>query len=132
MQEIKLNKDLSKLQDNIVMGLTARQAGFGIAGLIVGGVSYFYLINKNVNSDLAFLVLAFLVSPFAALGFFHYHGMTFEKFIKVLIQQYILCPKVLKSKLENSLYDKDKQKIIAMQKLEAKLNNDEDIEKRSL
>jgi len=131
MQEIKLNKDLSKLQDNVILGLTARQAGFSATGLIVGAATYFFLINKNINSDVAFMVLAVVVSPFAALGFFNYHGLTFEKFVKVIIKQYVLCPKILLSRLENYFYDKDKQKIIIMQKMEAKIY-DEDLEERSI
>lgn len=118
--EIKLNKDLQKMQDNVVFGLNMRQAVFSGIGLIIGAVTYFSTTHNGLNADIASLICLVVVAPFAALGFVNYHGMPFEKIVCVIIQQVFLCPKVLVFRLENAMYQVDKAKIEKAQEMEAK------------
>lgn len=109
--EIKLNKDLQKMESRLALGLTARQLVFSSIGLICGAAAYFSSYKKGISADLSAIISFALVAPFAALGFVSYHGLTFEKLICVWIRHFFLCPQILVSHLENDFYQRDKAKI---------------------
>lgn len=118
--EIQLNKDLQKFQDNVVLGLNARQAVFGGIGAILGIGVFLLASNKGLTDDISSVITSVVVAPFAALGFVTYNGMPFERLVKVWIKQFFLCPKKIISKPENILYRQDKEKIEQAQAKEAK------------
>lgn len=120
--EIKLNKDIQKLQDSFAIGLSFRQAVFGGIGLALGVITYFETTKHGMNTELASWLCIAVVAPFAALGFVSYHGMPFEKLVRVWIKHYLLCPKKVVFRLENDFYERDKVLIDTAQEKEAKQN----------
>lgn len=120
--EIKLNKDIQKLQDSFLIGLNRRQTICGGIGLALGIVTYFEATKHGMNAELASWLCIAVVAPFAALGFISYHGMPFEKLVRAWIKHYFLCPKHLVFRLENNFYEQDKAHIAEAQEKEAKRN----------
>ncbi len=118
--EIQLNKDLQKFQDNVVLGLNARQTVFGGIGAALGIGVFLLASKKGLTDDVSSVITSAVVAPFAALGFVNYNGMPFERLVKVWIKQFFLCPKKIVSRPENILYKRDKEKIEQVQKTEAK------------
>lgn len=109
--EIKLNKDLQEMESRTFFGLTIRQALCSLVGLGCGAGLYYFLNKKGISSDIAAFACLGIVAPFGALGFYKYHGLSFEKLVCVWIRQFFLCPKILVSRLENDFYQRDKAKI---------------------
>ena len=99
--------------------------------MALGTAVYFYLTRRGISSDVSTVAVAIVVAPFAALGFVNYHGMPFERIVRALIKQFILCPKRLVYRHENHFYEKDKHHIKTLQELEAKIN-DEDTQNSSI
>ncbi len=118
--EIKLNKNIQRLQDSFAFGLSFRQTIFGGIGLALGIVTYIETTKHGMNTELASWLCIAAVAPFAALGFISYHGMPFEKLVRVWIKHYILCPKKVVFRLENDFYEQDKPRIAEAQEKEAK------------
>lgn len=119
--EIKLNKNLQKLQDGFALGLNFRQAICGGIGLALGVATYLYCTKHDLNTEVASWLCVAVVAPFAALGFITYHGMPFEKLVRVWIKHYFLYPKRLVYRLENDFYEQDKVRIAEAEKKEAKI-----------
>ena len=117
--EIKLNKDIQKLQDSFFIGLNFRQTVFGGLGLALGALIYLETTKHGINTELASWICIAVVAPFAALGFVTYHGMPFEQLVRVWVKHYILCPKRIVFRLENDFYNRDKMRIEAAEKNEA-------------
>lgn len=122
MQEIKLNKNMNIMQDEVFLGLNTRQFLFSAVGLALGAAVYFAAIKRGLPSDLAVIFTALVASPFAALGFVKYHGLTFEELVVRIIAQTFLTEQQLVPRLENIFYAQDKKKINALEELEAMLN----------
>lgn len=108
------------MQDNVFMGLNARQTIFGGLGLILGIGSYFLASKNGLGDETASYIAAAIVIPFAALGFVTYNGMSFERLLKVWIKQFFLCPKKIVSHITNICYERDKGKIEQAAEKEAK------------
>ena len=104
--EIKLNKDLQTMQDNVFMGLNARQTVCAGAGVVLGAAAYFLCSRYGINTEAASWICIVIAAPFAALGFITKNGMPFEQIVKV-------------SRLENYDYALDKADIEAAREKEA-------------
>lgn len=117
--EIKLNKDLQKMESRAFFGLTGRQCLFSAVGLACGAGMYYVLYKRGVSTDISAFICLAIVAPFGALGFVNYHGLTFEKLICVWIRHFFLCPQILVSRLENDFYNRDKKKIEEAERKEA-------------
>lgn len=117
--EIKLNKDLQKMESKVAFGLTFRQAVFSGIGIALGAVVYVISSKKGVNTELCGWLTMAVVIPLGAMGFVNYHGLTFEQLICVWLRHYFLCPKRLISRLENDFYARDKQIIEEAKRKEA-------------
>lgn len=121
--EIKLNKDLQKMESRLAFGLTGRQFLFSAVGAAVGAGLYYTLYKNGVSTDISAFICLAVVAPLGALGFYNYHGLTFEQLICVWIRQFFLCPQVLVSRLENDFYERDKAKITEAEIKEAHRND---------
>lgn len=86
--EIKLNKDIQKLQDSFFIGLNFRQTVFGGLGLALGALIYLETTKHGINTELASWICIAVVAPFAALGFVTYHGMPFEQLVRVWVADF--------------------------------------------
>lgn len=117
--EIRLNKDLQKMESRVALGLTFRQAVFGGLGITLGTLTYFISSKSGLNTELCGWFAMTVVLPLGALGFVRYHGLTFEQLVCVWLRYFFFCPRTLISKHENDLYNRDKEKIENAERKEA-------------
>ena len=121
--EIKLNKDLQKMQDNLVFGFNLRQTICTAVGALCSVAAYLVANKHGLNTELASWICVAVVAPFAAFGFVTVNGMSFDRFVLALVKQYILCPRKIVYHLENDLYERDKEKIVEAHRKEAQRND---------
>lgn len=100
MAFVQVPKDLSRVKTKIAFNLTKRQLiSFGIGALI--GVPTYLGIRNSVGNDVALLVMIVLMMPFFFTAIFEKDGIPFERYIKYIIRQKYLYPKVRRYKTEN-------------------------------
>ena len=87
--EVKINKDIREFSEKIFFGLSMRQFVFSIMACIVAVVLYF-LLKPFCGTETLSWICIFGASPFAALGFIKYNGMTAEEFIITFIKSSLL------------------------------------------
>lgn len=90
--EVKINKDIREFSESIFFGLTMRQFIFSILACGITILLYFLLRNYLGIETLSWICILG-ASPFAALGFVKYNGMTAEQFIVAFIKSQFLMPK---------------------------------------
>lgn len=115
--EVKINREIRNYTESIYFGLSLRQFLFSVMACIMATGLYFLLgsiVNKEVLSWLCMLS----ASPFIALGFLKYNGMTAGQFIWVWIKSEILVPKTFKFQNENYYYEILKPRILENQRKE--------------
>ena len=101
--EVKINSEIRDYSESVYFGLSLRQFIFSLLACGVA-VGLYFLLKPFFGIETLSWVCILGAAPFAALGFFKYHGMTAEKALLVYIRSEILMPKELKFKSEN-LYD---------------------------
>ena len=90
--EIKINKEIRGFTESVFWGLSMRQ--FLFSCLAVGSAVLVYFLAKPYVGAQAVSWLCILSAvPFAAMGFFRYHGMTAEKFAWAWIRSELLEPR---------------------------------------
>ena len=100
MAFVQVPKDLSRVKTKIAFNLTKRQLiSFGIGALI--GVPTYLGIRNSVGNDVALLVMIVLMMPFFFTAIFEKDGIPFERYVKYIIRQKYLYPKVRRYKTEN-------------------------------
>ena len=78
--EIKINKEIRNYKETIFFGLSMRQ--FICAVLAVGvAVGLYFGLNRIADRETVSWVCIVGAAPIAAAGFFHYNGLTLEKFL---------------------------------------------------
>lgn len=101
--EVKMNKEIRDYQESMFFGLDFRQCVFSVLAIIAALGIYFGL--RDVAGDELTGWLCILgAAPFAACGFFKYHGMTAEQFLWAVIKSELLYPKRLTFQSENLYY----------------------------
>lgn len=108
--EVKINREIRNYTESIFFGLSLRQFIFSILACGVALLLYFLLKGKFGIETLSWVCILG-ASPFAALGFITYNGMTAEKFICAWIKSEFLIPKRLTFKPTNFYYELLKDKI---------------------
>lgn len=98
--EIKINKEVRDYQESLFFGLSLRQTVFSLLAVAVAIAAYF-LLRGAVGDEIIGVVSILAAFPFALCGFFHYNGMTFERFILAFIRSELLYPKRLVFRSEN-------------------------------
>ena len=106
--EVKINREIRDYTETIFFGLTLRQFIFSILACAVAVILYFLLKGKFGIETLSWVCILG-ASPFAALGFIKYNGMSAEKFILVFIRTEFLTPKHLLFKPTNLYYELTKE-----------------------
>jgi len=101
--EVKIPKEIRDYQESIFFGLSARQFIFSCAAVIVA-VGVYFLFRKPLGTEVVSWICILCAAPFAAIGFFRYNGMPFEKFALAWIRSEFLMPKKLVFRAEN-LYE---------------------------
>ena len=89
--QIEINKEVSDYKETVFFGLTLRQCVCSVLAIVVAVVLYFSL-KPHLGSELLSWVCMLGAAPFAAMGFFHYHGMTAEQFALNWVRTVLLEP----------------------------------------
>lgn len=92
--EIKVNRAIREYQEAIFFGLSFRRLIFAILALLSAIGIYFCFRNVFGISVLGWLCILG-AAPFAAAGFFRYHGMNLEQFLWAWIRLELLTPRKL-------------------------------------
>ena len=78
--EIKINKEIRNYKETIFFGLSMRQ--FVCAVLAVGvAVGLYFGMSRIADRETVSWVCIVGAAPIAAAGFFHYNGLTLERFL---------------------------------------------------
>ena len=101
--EVKINSEIGDYTESVYFGLSLRQFIFSILACGVAVVLYF-LLKPLFGIETLSWVCILGAAPFAAIGFFSWHGMTAEKAFFAYLRSEILMPNELKFKSIN-LYD---------------------------
>ena len=100
--EVKIPKEIRDYQESVFFGLSFRQ--FFCSVMAVGtAVGLYFWLHPLLGTEMTGWMCIFGAAPFAACGFFHYHGMTAEQFAWAFVKSEVLYPKKLVFK-SNSLY----------------------------
>ena len=109
--EIKIPKEIRNYHENIFFGLNTRQ--FVCSLLALGAaVGLYFCLRPIVGAEQVGWMCILGAAPFAACGFFSYHGMTAEQLLWAWIKSEILSPKRLVFK-SDCLYYQAMQAAIA-------------------
>ncbi len=100
----KINKDIRKYTEKIVLGLTLRQTIFSILACIVAVIAYFLMINQ-LGSEITSWCCILCAIPFAALGFIDYQGMNAEQLVICIVKSIILKKRNLQYMPSNVHYE---------------------------
>ena len=101
--EVKIPKEIRDYQESIFFGLSTRQF---ICSLLAVGVAIglYFGLRPLIGSEEVGWMCILGAAPFAACGFFKYHGMTAEKAAWAWFKSEFLYPKKLVFKSENIYY----------------------------
>ena len=101
--EVKINREIRDYSEAVYFGLNLRQFVFSVIACGVA-VGLYFLLKPFFGIETLSWVCILGAAPFAAIGFFKYHGMTAEKALVTYLKSEILMPKVLKFVSKN-IYD---------------------------
>ena len=101
--EVKINREIKDYTESVYFGLSLRQFIFAILACGVA-VGLYFILRPLFGIETLSWVCILGAAPFAAIGFFKYHGMSAEKVLLVYLKSEILMPKELKYK-SISAYD---------------------------
>lgn len=93
--EVKINREIRDYSEAVYFGLNLRQFVFSVLACGVA-VGLYFLLKPFFGIKTLSWVCIVGAAPFAALGFFKYHGMTAEKVLFAYIKSEVLMPKELK------------------------------------
>ena len=93
--EVKINKEIRDYTESMFFGLSLRQSVFSLLALGVAVGIYFMLTPFLGIETLSWLCILG-ASPFAALGFINYHGMTAEQLLWAWFRTQVVEPHKLK------------------------------------
>jgi hypothetical protein len=117
--EVKINREIRDYTESMFFGLSLRQFFFSVLACGVA-VGLYFLLHPYVGMETVSWMCVLGAAPFAALGFFKYHGMMAEQFVWAWIKSEILMPKRLVFRPENIYYEALKSTIEKQEKEELK------------
>lgn len=91
MIEIRIPKEIRTYKEKLFFGLNLRQLICTIIALVVN-VPLYWFGRNIVGADSASWIVILIAMPLFMIGYFNYNGMTFEQFIKSVIQQELIYP----------------------------------------
>ena len=98
--EIKINREIRDYSEAVYFGLSLRQFIFSVLACGVAVGLYFILKPFFGIETLSWMCILGAL-PFAAIGFFKYHGMTAEKALITYLKSEVLTPRQIKFKAVN-------------------------------
>ena len=102
--EVKINREIRDYTESMFFGLSLRQLIFSALAVAVA-VGLYFLLKPYVGTETVSWVCVLGAAPFAALGFFTYHGMTAEQFIWAWLRSEVLEPRELRFEAATLYYD---------------------------
>ena len=98
--EIKINREIRDYSEAVYFGLSLRQFIFSVlaCGIAVG---LYFLLKPFFGIETLSWMCILGALPFAAIGFFKYHGMTAERALLAYLKSEVLMPKHLHFKSVN-------------------------------
>lgn len=117
--EVKINREIRDYTESMFFGLSMRQFIFSVMAVVIAVVIYFSLRGIFGTETVSWMCILG-ASPFAALGFIKYHGMTAEQFLWTYIKSEFLIPKKLCFYPTNIYYEALKNVIANHEKEELK------------
>lgn len=102
--EVKINREIRNYTESMFFGLSLRQFVFSLLAVVVA-VGLYFLIRPYAGTETVSWVCILGASPFAALGFITYHGMTAEQFIWAWLRSEMLEPKQIRFESSNLYYE---------------------------
>ena len=107
--EVKINREIRNYTESMFFGLSLRQLIFSALAVAVA-VGLYFLMKPYAGTETVSWVCVLGAAPFAALGFFTYHGMAAE----------VLEPRELRFEASTLYYDLLKPSIDKWEKEEYK------------
>lgn len=101
--EVKMNKEIRNYSESVFFGLDFRQCFFS-ALAVLAAIGIYFGVRDVIAEDFTGWLCILGAAPFAACGFFKYHGMTAEQFLWAVIKSEFLYPKRLLFQPENLYY----------------------------
>ncbi len=101
--EVKINREIRDYTEAVYFGLSLRQFVFSVLACGVA-VGLYFLLRPFFGIETLSWVCILGAAPFAAIGFFKYHGMTAEKVLFTYLRSEILMPKKIKF-ISKNIYD---------------------------
>ena len=108
--EVKINREIRNYTESMFFGLSLRQLIFSALAVAVA-VGLYFLMRPYAGTETVSWVCVLGAAPFAALGFFTYHGMAAEQFIWAWLRSELLEPKELRFEASNLYYEALKDKL---------------------
>ena len=102
--EVKINREIRNYTESMFFGLSLRQLVFSALAVVVA-VGLYFLLKPYVGTETVSWMCILGAAPFAALGFFTYHGMTAEQFIWAWLRSEVLEPRELRFESSTLYYD---------------------------
>lgn len=91
MIEIRIPKEIRTYKEKLFFGLNLRQLICTLIAIIIN-VPLYWFGKDYVGADTASWIVIFIAMPLFMIGYFSYNGMTFEQFIKSVIQHEMIYP----------------------------------------
>lgn len=95
-----MNKEIMDYQESMFFGLNLRQFLCSMLAIAVA-VGIYFGTNEVLGEEFTGWLCMLGAAPFAACGFFQYHGMPAEQFLWAVIKSELLYPKKLTFQSEN-------------------------------
>ena len=108
--EVKINKEIRNYTESMFFGLSMRQFIFSVLACGVA-VALYFLLRPYFGTETLSWMCILGASPFAALGFIKYNGMTAEQFVLAWIKSEFIMPKKLLFSPDNLYYEALKETI---------------------
>ena len=102
--EVKINREIRNYTESMFFGLSLRQCIFSLLAVAVA-VGLYFLLKPYVGTEAVSWMCIMGAAPFAALGFFTYHGMTAEQFLWAWLRSELLEPKQIHFEASTLYYE---------------------------
>ena len=100
MIEVKIPKEIRDFKSKVIFNLTARQIICLVLAIAIDVPAYIFL-KPIIGDEIASWLVIFLAAPIFLVGFIKKDGMSYEKYILIMLRFSFLTPRIRKYKTEN-------------------------------
>lgn len=109
--EVRINREIRDYTESIFFGLSFRQFVCAVLAILVAAGLYFGL-KPHLGTETVSWVCILGASPFAAMGFIKYNGLTAERLVWAWLRSEFIMPKKLMFRVVNVYYEAMKPSIV--------------------